>query len=77
MLWNQEGRTITNTLMPHLAYQGQWLFLQDLEQRIATSNQYNGISINDAHILHLHSSRNAELKLQLMKEFNKQYNENT
>ena len=68
MLWSQEGRTPENTIMPHLAYQGHALYLHDWERTKAYSNEWNGCNLSDAQIVHLHGSRNAEAKYNLMVE---------
>lgn len=70
MLWSQPNRNIQNTLMPKLAYQGQWLFLDQWEERVKHQNAYNNLHIDEAHILHLHTSRDATQKLALMQHLN-------
>ena len=67
MLWSQPGRTLQNTLMPHMAYQGHLLYGgPGLPQHVAHSNAWNNSDIADAHIIHLHGSRNAPEKLKFM-----------
>lgn len=68
MLWDQEGRTLENTLDPTVAYQGHQLFIEEWEQRKAYSNEWNTCDIKDAQIIHLHGSRNAPRKYALMKQ---------
>jgi hypothetical protein len=78
MLWDQEGRTIENTLNPKMAYQGHQLYLPNSgngtefqgqwEERREYSNEWNGCKLSDAHIVHTHGSRNAPSKYALMKE---------
>jgi hypothetical protein len=68
MLWDQEGRTLENTLDPTVAYQGHQLFIEEWEQRKAYSNDWNTCDIKDAQIIHLHGSRNAPRKYALMKQ---------
>lgn len=68
MLWDQPNRTLANTLDPLMAYQGHELYLQDWEKRKEYSNKWNGCEIKDAHIIHLHGSRNAEMKFELMEQ---------
>jgi len=68
MLWDQEGRTIKNTLQPTVAYQGHQLFLEDWEQRKLYSNEWNNCELKDAQIIHLHGSRNAPRKFALMEK---------
>jgi hypothetical protein len=63
MLWSQ-GVTLDQVLRPELAYQAHWLpmvpiWLQDL---------WNGISISRAAIIHTHSSRDIDQKLDLMRQ---------
>ena len=71
MLWDQEGRTLENTLDPTMAYQGHQLFIKNWDQRKAYSNEWNACDIKDAQIIHLHGSRNAPNKFALMKELEK------
>lgn len=71
MLWDQEERNIENTLDPKIAYQGHVLDLDDWEGTKAYSNHWNNCQIKDAHIVHLHGSRNAPKKLALMQELEK------
>ena len=71
MLWDQEGRTLENTLDPTMAYQGHQLFIKNWDQRKAYSNEWNACDIKDAQIIHLHGSRNAPNKFALIKELEK------
>lgn len=66
MLWQQPNRTLENTLDPYMAYQGHWIFNGMSNAEVIRSNQWNGIDLNDAKILHLHGSRNAPEKLKVM-----------
>jgi len=68
MLWKQPGRTIENTLDATMAYQGFYLFEDDWDRRLDWQNAWNGIHIADANIIHLHGSRNAEMKFELMEQ---------
>ena len=68
MLWDQADRNLDNTLDPKIAYQGHQLFIEDWEQRKLYSNEWNGCDIKDAHIIHLHGSRNAPGKYALIKQ---------
>ena len=68
MLWDQEGRTLENTIDPTMAYQGHQLFLENWEQRKQYSNEWNACDLKDAQIIHLHGSRNAEMKFELMEQ---------
>jgi len=63
MLWDQ-GVALEDVLKPELAYQAHWLPNQAPLER---QNAWNGINIQDATIIHTHSSRNIDIKLQLMK----------
>jgi hypothetical protein len=63
MLWSQ-GVTLDQVLRPELAYQAHWLpmvpvWAQDL---------WNGIEIGRAAIVHTHSSRDIDQKLNLMRQ---------
>ena len=71
MLWDQTDRNLDNTLDPKIAYQGHQLFIDDWDQRKAYSNEWNACDIKEAHIIHLHGSRNAPNKFALMKELEK------
>ncbi len=71
MLWSQPNRNIENTLHPHLAYQGANLLLDNWQQRKEYENKWNGIQLKDAHIVHLHTSRDVLKKLELMKQLEK------
>lgn len=62
MLWMQ-GWRLDQVLRPEIAYQAQWLpqnplWMQDL---------WNGISINESAIVHVHGSRDSAVKLDFMK----------
>ena len=63
MLWSQ-GLKLHEALIPKLAYQGQWLPRDDVWRQ----DLWNGCVINDSVILHLHSSRDIDQKLALMKK---------
>jgi hypothetical protein len=63
MLWDQ-GVTLDQVLRPEWSYQAQWLPDQ---VPLWTQDLWNGISINQANIIHTHSSRDIDKKLQLMK----------
>ena len=71
MLWDQPNRTLDNTLDPSIAYQGHQLFIEDWESRKKWSNDWNNKDIKDAHIIHLHGSRNAPRKFSLMEQLEK------
>ena len=63
MLWDQ-GVTLDQVLRPEWAYQAQWLPNQ---RSVWQQDLWNGLNINQASIIHTHSSRNVDAKLQLMK----------
>jgi hypothetical protein len=63
MLWDQ-GVSLDQVLRPEWSYQAQWLPDQ---VPVWQQNLWNGININDANIIHTHSSRDIDKKLQLMK----------
>ena len=71
MLWSQHNRVPENTIDAVIAYQGQDLYIDQWEQRKQHANTWNGCELRDAHIVHLHGSRNAPEKLRLMKELEK------
>lgn len=73
MLWKQPNRNPNNTINPKIAYQGHQLFIDNWEQRKQSSNNWNNCEIGDAHIIHLHGSRNAPLKYALMEQLEKLY----
>lgn len=62
MLWDQ-SISLEEALRPDIAYQAQWLpiCLQ------AKQDEWNGIPMNQASIIHVHGSRDSALKLALMK----------
>jgi hypothetical protein len=66
MVWGQ-GLTPKQVIRPELAYQAQWLPGNDNDEILQRSNSWNGCDINNAHIIHLHGSRNAPAKLEIMK----------
>ena len=68
MLWEQKDRTIENTLDPKMAYQGHQLVLDNWDERLKSSNQWNNCKLVDAHIIHTHGSRHAPSKFALMEE---------
>jgi hypothetical protein len=65
MLWNQ-GLKPEHVIQPHLAYQGHALDPKRWRESVEYSNRWNGVDIESAHILHLHGSRNAPQKLNIM-----------
>ena len=68
MLWSQ-GVQLHQVLRPALAYQAHWLPDQ---AALPDQDRWNGIDINYAAIVHTHSSRNIDTKLQLMKHLFKE-----
>lgn len=64
MFWDQ-GVTLDQVLRPEWSYQAQWLPNQvELWQQ----DLWNGIDINQAAIIHTHSSRGVDTKLEFMKQ---------
>ena len=63
MLWDQ-GVKLHEALMPTMAYQAHWL---PDRAPVHDQDRWNGISINQATIVHTHSSRNIDVKLGFMK----------
>lgn len=64
MLWDQ-GLSLDQVLRPEWAYQAQWLPNQ---ARLWQQDTWNGIDINRAAIIHTHSSRGVDVKLDFMKQ---------
>ena len=62
MLWSQ-GITLEQALRPDIAYQAQWLPMLPVAQQDA----WNGITIDQAAIIHVHGSRDSRIKLDFMK----------
>ena len=62
MLWGQ-GVIVDEVHEPKMAYQGH--MIPNLQQNIEVGNDWNGIHINDAHIVHWHSSRGIANRVQL------------
>jgi hypothetical protein len=67
MLWDQ-GVKLHEVLMPNMAYQAH--LLPD-QAPLCVQDLWNGININHSIIIHTHSSRNIDSKLQLMKNLTK------
>ena len=63
MLWDQ-GLSLDQVLRPEWSYQAQWLPDQ---VPLWQQNLWNGINISHSNIIHTHSSRDIDKKLQLMK----------
>jgi len=64
MLWDQ-GLALHDALRPAWSYQAHWLPDQ---AKVWYQDWWNGLAINDAAIVHTHSSRNIDRKLQLMRD---------
>jgi hypothetical protein len=63
MLWSQKVR-LDQVLMPRVAYQAM-----SLDQRpVWWHDVWNGCSLNQAAVIHVHGSRNAQSRLELMKQ---------
>ena len=73
MLWQQPNRTLENTVDPTLAYQGHMLFTHTTHRQLEESNKWNNCQFDDAKIIHLHGSRSAKEKLQLIQIWKKHY----
>ncbi len=73
MLWQQPNRTLENTVDPTLAYQGHMLFSHTTHRQLEESNKWNNCKFDDAKIIHLHGSRSAKEKLQLIQIWKKHY----
>jgi hypothetical protein len=67
MFWSQDI-PLEDRIHPKLAYQAMNLRALT-EQSIAWHNTWNGIDINDAHILHFHASRGSQQVIDLMQYF--------
>lgn len=76
MLWQQPNRTLENTLDPTMAYQGHMLYPMTTHRQLENSNKWNNCEFKDAKIVHLHGSRNAPEKLQLMNIWKTKYGNN-
>lgn len=66
MLWSQ-GLHVSEALIPTVAYQAHWLPGMDYWRQ----DIWNGIHIKDSDILHVHSSRDIDRKLQWMQSLGK------
>ena len=74
IMWRQEGVTPENSCRPHLAYQGMGIGDLSNQAVIEAHNQWNGIHINQAQIIHWHTSRGPENRLALMTGINNSLN---
>lgn len=63
MMWSQ-GIKLHDALNPRMAYQAHWL--PDCE--IWRQDLWNGVSVNESSIIHFHSSRNIDKKLNFMQQ---------
>jgi hypothetical protein len=66
MFWSQ-GYTIEEAHRPEMYYQAQWL--PGTEETKKQQDEWNGCLLEDAHIIHWHGSRDANVKLNMMKTF--------
>lgn len=64
MFWDQ-GVQLQDVLRPQWSYQAQWLPDQ---VPLWFQNQWNGLDVNSSFIIHTHSSRDIDVKLNLMKQ---------
>ena len=69
MVWDQ-GLVPEQVIDPKMAYQGPWLPGDQAAKDF--TDQWNGCRFEDAHIVHWHGSRHAQLKLDLMQSINTQ-----
>lgn len=65
ILWGQ-GAKVEDVRHPELSFQAH--MMPNLDTRIDEANYYNQFDINDAHIIHWHSSRGIENRVALMKD---------
>lgn len=72
MLWGQ-GLSMPEALVPNLVYQAHWLPGMDTWRQ----DIWNGVHINTACILHVHSSRSIDRKLDWMKQISNSDRMNT
>lgn len=63
MMWSQ-GVALDDVLRPDVAYQAQWLPRVSVE----VQDNWNGCSLLNSKIIHVHGSRDSAVKLNLMKE---------
>lgn len=63
MMWSQ-GVTVNQVLRSDLAYQAHLL----PEKTVSEQDQWNGCRLQDAKIVHIHSSRNSSVGLKLMQQ---------
>ena len=68
MMWNQ-GVSLEQVLDPKMAFQA--FMMAGPDHNVELANQWNGIHVNDANIIHWHSSRGAPNRLGVMTEVNK------
>jgi hypothetical protein len=66
MFWSQDIPE-SDRLHPKLAYQAMKLRSWS-QQELTTHDSWNGISINQAHILHFHGSRGSQAVIEIMKQ---------
>jgi hypothetical protein len=70
MFWSQDIDE-SDRLHPEMAYQA--MRLRSLDQNVVTwHNEWNRISINQAHILHFHGSRGSQEVINIMREISDQ-----
>ena len=67
MFWSQDIPE-SDRLHPEMAYQAMNLRVLN-QDHINWHDQWNGISINQAHIVHFHGSRGSKAVINIMKEF--------
>lgn len=70
MLWGQ-GLTPEQVIDPTMAYQGPWIMGNNPETK-AFADNWNGCKLEDAYVVHWHGSRFAPLKVEVMKQVNRE-----
>ena len=69
MVWDQ-GLTPEQVINPTMAYQGPWLPGDQIAKNF--TDQWNGCTLEEAHIVHWHGSRGAYGKLAMMQSIHEQ-----
>ena len=69
MFWSQPGIDFETAHSPDLFYQAQWLPWYPIEKQ----DQWNDFKMEDAKVIHWHSSRHSPTKLECMRNINRLY----
>ena len=69
MFWGQPGMTFEKAHRPDLFYQAQWLPWKPIEEQDA----WNDFKMENAKVIHWHSSRHSPTKLECMRNINRMY----